>query len=201
MKGIIEGLLYVQGDLGLTINQVSDILEIEIEEAKQLILSLKQEYIEQDRGLRINYLGNSFKLTTKEEHKEYYKKLLENPKNNTLSNAALETLAIFAYNEPLTRSEVDEIRGVDSVYVIRRLLAKGLIKECGKSDKPGHPLLYKTTDFIFLDISHFLSSLPFVFITKSSFSITSAITFPDTFICFGRSYNSYSSFFSSSLGK
>jgi len=146
MKGIIEGLLYVQGDLGLTINQVSDILEITTEEAKQLILSLKQDYIEQDRGLRINYLGNSFKLTTKEEHKEYFKKLLENPKNNTLSNAALETLAIMAYNEPLTRGEVDEIRGVDSVYVLRRLLAKGLIKECGKSDKPGHPTLYKTTD-------------------------------------------------------
>ena len=146
MKGIIEGLLYVQGDLGLTINQVSDILEITIEEAKQLILSLKQDYIEQDRGLRINFLGNSFKLTNKEEHKEYFRKLLENPKNNTLSNAALETLAIMAYNEPLTRGEVDEIRGVDSVYVLRRLLAKGLIKECGKSDKPGHPTLYKTTD-------------------------------------------------------
>lgn len=146
MKGIIEALLYVQGDLGLTIDQVSDILEITAEEAKQLILSLKQDYVEQDRGLRINYLGNSFKLTTKEEHKEYFKKLLENPKNNSLSNAALETLAIIAYNEPLTRGEVDEIRGVDSVYVIRRLLAKGLIKESGKSDKPGHPILYKTTD-------------------------------------------------------
>ena len=61
MKGIIEGLLYVQGDLGLTIEQVSDILEIDNEEAKQLILSLKQDYIDEDRGLRINYLGNSFK--------------------------------------------------------------------------------------------------------------------------------------------
>ena len=119
MKGIIEGLLYVQGDLGLTVNQVADILEITVEEAKQLILSLKQDYIEQDRGLRINFLGNSFKLTTKEEHKKYFQKLLENPKNNTLSNAALETLAIMAYNEPLTRGEVDEIRGVDSVYVIK----------------------------------------------------------------------------------
>ena len=146
MKGIIEGLLYVHGDLGLTIDQVSDILEITNEESKQLILSLKQDYVEQDRGLRINYLGNSFKLTTKEEHKEYFRKLLENPKNNTLSNAALETLAIIAYNEPLTRGEVDEIRGVDSVYVLRRLLAKGLIKECGKSEKPGHPILYKTTN-------------------------------------------------------
>lgn len=146
MKGIIEGLLYVQGDLGLTIDQVSDILEITPEEAKELILSLKQDYIDEDRGLRINYLGNSFKLTTKEEHKEYFKKLLENPRNNVLSNQALETLAIIAYNEPITRIDVDEIRGVDSAYVVRRLLAKGLIKECGRSDKPGHPILYKTTD-------------------------------------------------------
>ena len=146
MKGIIEGLLYVQGDLGLTIEQVADILEIDTDTAKELILSLKQDYINEDRGLRINYLGNSFKLTTKEEHKEYFKKLLENPKNNLLSNQALETLAIIAYNEPITRLEVDEIRGVDSVYVMRRLLAKGLIKECGRSDKPGHPILYKTTD-------------------------------------------------------
>ena len=146
MKGIIEGLLYVQGDLGLTIDQVSDILEITPEEAKELILSLKQDYIDEDRGLRINYLGNSFKLTTKEEHKEYFKKLLENPRNNILSNQALETLAIIAYNEPITRIDVDEIRGVDSAYVVRRLLAKGLIKECGRDDKPGHPILYKTTD-------------------------------------------------------
>ena len=62
MKGIIEGLLYVQGDLGLTIEQVSEVLEITEEEAKQLILSLKQDYINEDRGLRINYLGNCFKL-------------------------------------------------------------------------------------------------------------------------------------------
>ena len=146
MKGVIEGLLYVQGDQGLTIDEVADILEIDKEEAKELILSLKQDYIDEDRGLRINYLGNSFKLTTKEEHKEYFKKLLENPRNNTLSTQALETLAIIAYNEPITRLAVDEIRGVDSVYVIRRLLAKGLIKECGRSDLPGRPILYKTTD-------------------------------------------------------
>ena len=146
MKGIIEGLLYVQGDQGLTVEQVSDILEISPDKAKELILSLKQDYIDQDRGLRINYLGNSFKLTTKEEHKEYYKKLLENPMNNVLSNSALETLAIVAYNEPITRGEIDEMRGVDSTYVLRRLLARGLIKEGGRSEKPGHPILHKITD-------------------------------------------------------
>lgn len=146
MKGILEGLLYVQGDLGLTIKEAANILEIDEETAEKLILELKQDYLNEDRGLRINYLGNSFKLTTKEEHKEYFTKLLENPSNNVLSAQALETLAIIAYNEPITRAEVDEMRGVDSIYIMRRLLAKGLIKECGKSDKIGHATLYTITD-------------------------------------------------------
>ena len=71
MLAILEGLLYVQGDIGLTIEQVMDILEIDMESAKNLVYELKQRYENEDRGLRINYLGNTFKLTTKEEHKEY----------------------------------------------------------------------------------------------------------------------------------
>lgn len=146
MEGIIEGLLYVQGDLGLTINQIEDILEVPEEEAKRLVLNLKNYYEENNRGLRINYLGNTIKLTTKEEHQKYYQKLLENPSSNNLSESALEVLAIIAYNEPITRGDLEKLRGVDSTYVLRRLLAKGLIKECGKSDLPGRPILYKTTD-------------------------------------------------------
>lgn len=146
MEGIIEGLLYVQGDLGLTINQIEDILEVPEEEAKILVLNLKNYYEENNRGLRINYLGNTIKLTTKEEHQKYYQKLLESPSSNNLSESALEVLAIIAYNEPITRGDLEKLRGVDSTYVLRRLLAKGLIKECGKSDLPGRPILYKTTD-------------------------------------------------------
>ena len=137
MKGVLEGLLYVEGDLGITLEQVSEILNISLDSAKDLVLSLKEEYIKEDRGLRINFLGNSIKLTTKEEHKEYFQKLLESPKNNVLSPQALETLAIIAYNEPITRMQIDEYRGVDSIYVLRRLLAKGLVKECGRSELPG----------------------------------------------------------------
>lgn len=146
MEGIIEGLLYVQGDLGLTINQIEDILEVPEEETKRLVLNLKNYYEENNRGLRINYLGNTIKLTTKEEHQKYYQKLLESPSSNNLSESALEVLAIIAYNEPITRGDLEKLRGVDSTYVLRRLLAKGLIKECGKSDLPGRPILYKTTD-------------------------------------------------------
>ena len=146
MEAVIEGLLYVQGDIGLTIKDIMNILEIDEDIAKRAVLSLKNYYDENKRGLRINFLGNTIKLTTREEHKEYYAKLLENPSSNGLSNSAIETLAVIAYNEPITRGEVDAFRGVDSSYVMRRLLAKGLIKECGKSDTPGRPILYKTTD-------------------------------------------------------
>ena len=146
MEAILEGLLYVQGDIGLTLKQVADIFKISEEEAKQLIRNLKNYYDENNRGLRINYLGNTFKLTTREEHKEYYQKLIENPETRTLSNASLETLAIIAYNEPITRASIDALRGVDTSYVLRRLVAKGLVKECGKADTVGHPTLYKTTD-------------------------------------------------------
>ena len=146
MEGIVEGLLYVQGDLGLTLNQIMDILDIDEEKAKEIVLNLKNYYVDNNRGLRINFLGNTIKLTTNEEHREYYKKLIEEPTSNNLSQSALEVLAIIAYNEPITRGEVDSFRGVDSAYIMRRLLAKGFIKECGKSDLPGKPILYKTTD-------------------------------------------------------
>jgi len=146
VESIIEGLLYVQGDLGLTLKQIEDILEIDEEKAKEAILNLKNYYVEEGRGLRINFLGNTIKLTTNIEYKDYYQKLIEDPTSNNLSQSALETLAIIAYNEPITRGNVESLRGVDSSYVMRRLLAKGFIKECGKSDLPGRPILYKTTD-------------------------------------------------------
>lgn len=146
MESVVEGLLYVQGDLGITLKDIERILEIDEEEAKRIVLSLKNYYDDNERGLRINFLGNTIKLTTREEHKEYYQKLLEEPTSNCLSQSALETLAIIAYNEPITRGNVDSLRGVDSAYVMRRLLAKGLIKECGKADTIGRPTLYKTTD-------------------------------------------------------
>jgi len=144
-KAVLEGLLFVVGDEGLTINQIMDILEIEIEEAKELISTLMEDYNSSERGIRIHFLGNTFKLTTKKEHHLFYEKLLTNEENNSLSNSALETLAIIAYNEPITRVEVDEIRGVQTGQLIRKLVAKGLIKEDGRSNLPGRPILYKTT--------------------------------------------------------
>lgn len=145
LQGVLEGLLFVVGDEGLTLNQICDILEITIEEAKNLLKDLQLEYENTNRGIRISFLGDAFKLTTKKEHKDYYKKLGTNEENNLLSQAALETLAIIAYNQPITRAQVDELRGVNNYWMIKKLVAKGLIKEDGKSDLPGRPNLYKTT--------------------------------------------------------
>lgn len=142
---VLEGLLFVVGEEGLTFDQIEDVLEINEEESKDLVKELKSRYEEDDRGLRIDFLGNRFKITTKFEHKEYYQKLIENPTTNFLSQAALETLAIIAYNEPVTRIQVDKLRGVASSQMIRKLVAKGFIKEVGRSDMPGRPILYETT--------------------------------------------------------
>ena len=145
LLGVLEGILFVVGDEGVTLNQICDILNVELEEAKRLLMELKKTYDREDRGIRISYLGDAFKLTTKKEHKEYYQKLIENPESNTLSQAALETLAIIAYNQPITRVEIDEMRGVNNGQMIRKLIAKGLVKEAGKSTMPGRPNLYATT--------------------------------------------------------
>ena len=144
-KAVLEGLLFVVGEEGLTLAQIEDVLEVDEEESKKLLYELKHDYEDENRGLRIDFLGNRFKLTTKYEHREYYQKLLENPETNTLSQAALETLAIIAYNEPITRVQIDAMRGVGTTQIIRKLVAKGFIKEVGRSDLPGRPILYETT--------------------------------------------------------
>jgi len=145
MIGVLEGILFVVGDEGVTLKQVCEILNIDEEEAKRLLLELKSSYEKDDRGIRISYLGDAFKLTTKKEHKEYYQKLIENPDSNTLSGPALEILAIIAYNQPITRVEIDQMRGTQSSHMLRKLVAKGLVKTCGKSTMPGRPNLYATT--------------------------------------------------------
>ncbi len=149
LVGVLEGLLFVVGDEGLTLDQIKDILEVSDEEAKELVKVLRSRYDGDEYGIQLTILGDAFKLTTKKEHRDYYQKLIENPSTNGLSQAALETLAIIAYNEPVTVREVDTIRGIDSREMVRRLVAKGFVKEAGKSDGIGRATLYATTkDFL-----------------------------------------------------
>ena len=145
LKAVIEGLLFVVGDDGLDLDEISKILEISKDETKELIKELQNDYQSSDRGIRIDFLGDKLKLTTKKEHNMYYQKLLTAEDNNNLSQAALETLAIIAYNQPITRVKVDELRGISNNHIIRKLVAKGLIKESGRSNMPGRPILYETT--------------------------------------------------------
>lgn len=144
LLGVLEGLLFVVGDEGVTLKEICDILNIKEENAKELLINLKKEYESDNRGIKISFLGETFKLTTKKEHKEYYQKLVTT-KEDVLSQSQLEVLAIIAYNEPITRIEIDEIRGLSSAYIVKKLLSKDFIKVVGKSDLPGKPNLYRTT--------------------------------------------------------
>ena len=146
LKAVLEGILFIVGDEGTTLKEMAVVLGVSEEEVKSLLMELKKDYEDEGRGLRISYLGNAFKLTTKEEHKEYYEKLVTDSRTTNLSNAALEVLAVIAYNEPVTRLKIDEIRGVNSSQIVRRLLARGFIKVCGREESIGKPNLYKTTD-------------------------------------------------------
>lgn len=144
--GVLEGLLFVTGEDGLTLEDIEKLLEITKEEAENLIEEYKSSLNDEKRGLKLVYLGNKYKLTTKEEHKNYYELLVDKVVSSTLSQSALETLAIIAYNEPITVGQIDEIRGVSSRDMVRKLLFRGLIDLAGKSNLPGKPMLYKTTD-------------------------------------------------------
>lgn len=146
LKAIIEGLLFVVGDEGLTIEQIAEILDIDGAKVESVLNELKKDYEDDNHGLKIKFLGNTYKLTTKEEHKTIYQKLLEDAENNNLSQAALEILAIIVYNQPITRVQVDSIRGINSSQMIRKLVAKGFVKEVGRSELPGRPILYEITN-------------------------------------------------------
>lgn len=145
LKAIIEGLLFVCGDEGLSLDEICNITEKEKQEISEIIKQLYSDYNNEERGIQLEFLGNKFKLTTKSEHKEFYKKLITDEENSALSQSALETLAIIAYNAPITKIEIDEIRGVNSSYVVRKLLLKGLIEEIGKADTAGKPRIYNIT--------------------------------------------------------
>lgn len=148
-KGLIEGLLFVSGDEGLTLIDLCSIIGVDDEVILSNIDSLISDYDNSDRGIRIELFGESYKLVTKKEYKEYLKKLVPD-EEDLLTQSNLETLAIIAYNQPITRMQIEEIRGVNSSHVVRKLVMRDLICEKGRSDLPGKPILYGTTDF-FLD--------------------------------------------------
>jgi len=144
-KSILEGLLFAAGDEGLSLKQLTSVLEIDEPKALEIIEDLKEEYQKKERGITIVEVAGVYQLTTKKEHAPYLKRLVASSYNQSLSQAALETLAIIAYKQPITRLEIEEIRGVKSERPIQTLMTKGLIQDVGRKEGAGRAILYGTT--------------------------------------------------------
>ncbi|WP_051350606.1 SMC-Scp complex subunit ScpB [Caloramator sp. ALD01] len=145
IKGIIESILFAVGD-GVEIKELSSIIDIDLKELKSILKDLSLDYEKDNRGLMLIEYNNKIQLATKPEYSTYIKKILKPESKQNLSQAAIETLAIIAYKQPITKVEIDEIRGVRSDRAISTLLERGLIKESGRLDTTGRPILYCTTD-------------------------------------------------------
>ncbi|MDR7072598.1 SMC-Scp complex subunit ScpB [Fictibacillus barbaricus] len=150
IKAVIEGLLFVSGDEGIDRKQIAQVLEKESKEIDTYIDELKVSYSSPDRGMTIVEYAGSLQFVTKPDHAKFYERLVETPGHSTLSQAALETLAIIAYKQPITRSEIEEVRGVKTEKPLQTLTAKGLVKEVGRAEGTGRAILYGTTK-AFLD--------------------------------------------------
>jgi segregation and condensation protein B len=146
IKSAIEALLFVSGN-PLTVKDLSNALEVSDKIIKSTLNEMTREYEEDEsRGIKLISVNGEFQLVTKELNSDFIQKLLRKNKRQSLSQASLESLAIIAYKQPITRIDIDEIRGVKSDSAIQRLIEKDIIKEVGRLDVPGRPILYGTTE-------------------------------------------------------
>ena len=141
----LEALLFSAG-APLALGDIAGALGLSDKEASDLVHNLMNTYDSEKRGFKIIRLEDSFQMCSREDYHEYIRRVRENARKQALSNAALETLSIIAYNQPVTRSRIDFIRDVDCTGSIATLVQRGLIEEAGRMDTPGKPILYKTTD-------------------------------------------------------
>lgn len=149
--GAVETLLFVAGDEGLSLEEIATVLECTTQFAFQLLTQLQKNYeSSKASGLILLEVGNHYQLATKKEYAGIIKKYAVSPLSTNLSQAALETLAIIAYKQPLTRMEIDEIRGVQTSGALQKLLLRGLIEDKGRVNGPGRAILYGTTNY-FMD--------------------------------------------------
>ena len=147
---VLEGLLFVAGDDGISLEEASYILELERSAVRQLLDELKKRLEDENSGLELLLTASHYKLVTKASLKSYIEKYAVSPYSSQLSQPSLETLAIIAYKQPVTRVDIESIRGVQSSGSIQKLLLRDLIEEAGRLETPGRPKLYKTTAY-FMD--------------------------------------------------
>ena len=144
-EAIIEAVLFAMGD-SVEMSKLVHVLEMDSKAIKKIITDMNQRYEAQERGITIVELEDSYQLCTKPELYEYLIKVAKAPRKYVLSDTVLETLSIIAYKQPVTRLEVEKIRGVSCDHAVNRLLEFNLIQELGRLDAPGRPLLFGTTE-------------------------------------------------------
>jgi segregation and condensation protein B len=144
MEAIAEGLLFAAGD-PVPLAKIAEILEIDRATAKRFLENMSIKLQNSRRGIMMREIDGCYQLCTRPEHFEYISRLVEPRQKQALSQAAFETLAIIAYNQPVTRARIEMIRGVNSDSSIATLLERNLIKEAGRLDSPGRPMVYETT--------------------------------------------------------
>ncbi len=145
-KAVLEGLLFITGDEGVTAEQAATALDITPELAAEYFDELMEEYTDDNRGIEIANFAGTYRFLSKAFVFDYAKRLFQITKTAQLSQAALETLAIIAYKQPITRVEIEEIRGVGADMMLRKLMARDLIRESGRSEAAGRPILYEVTE-------------------------------------------------------
>ena len=146
IEAIVEGLLYVVGEDGVRIEQLAMVIEKSLEDTKIILENIQKKYAEEIYGIELVGYGSVYKFITKSAVFPYAQNLFGATKQNTLSQAALETLAIIAYKQPITRVEIEELRGVSAEIMLRKLQARNLIREAGRSEAVGRPILYEVTE-------------------------------------------------------
>ena len=145
IEAIIEGLLFAAGD-AVSLDRISDILGVDKKTVKSIMGNMIVKWQNSGRGLMIREIGNGYQMCTRHEHYDYIKKLAEQRQRQGLSQAAYETLAIIAYNGRATRAKIEHVRGVNSDSAIEKLLERNLIRDAGRLDLPGRPVVYETTE-------------------------------------------------------
>ena len=144
-EAIIEAILFTMGD-SVEVDKIAKAVEHDVETTRKIIHNMMDRYQAEDRGIRIIELENAFQLCTKSEMYEYLIRVARQPKKVVLTEVALETLSIIAYKQPITKTEIEKIRGVKCDHAVNRLIEFNLVTELGRLDAPGRPILFGTTE-------------------------------------------------------
>lgn len=144
-EAIIEAILFAMGN-SVSLDKLAETLELEKKEVRTILEAMKEKYQAEDRGIELVELDGSFQLGTKGNAFEYLSKIARIPQKYVLTDTVLETLSIIAYKQPVTRGEIEKIRGVSCDHAVNKLLEYDLIEEVGRLDAPGRPLLFGTTE-------------------------------------------------------